>query len=173
MKQAVQLARFDKKIRSKVALELQASWPVPLRARAKLQIGFFYYARWGPPPAQVDELYPPSWWAVISSDDGALLTLERRKPGDYGLAGPPDKPFAEHAFPSSWTPVLVRQMSDEVLSLLDTLSITWLSATTTDSPGVKVKKVRFNKLFPELAAPPMLVCYRAVSPEFYEWVGLR
>src|SRR5262245_50552114 len=70
------IAWFDRTIRARVALELLASWPIPVRVTEQIQFRFFYYASFGPPPAKQFKLYPPCWEAWIAAD-GTVEKLHR------------------------------------------------------------------------------------------------
>src|SRR5262245_59926837 len=99
-----EIAYFDRTIRASVALELSASCLIPAHdEEGRFGCRFFYYASFGPPPAPVKKLWPPSWWVWIDAETGAITELEDREPKDFGLAGPRDQPFATHAWPKEWT----------------------------------------------------------------------
>jgi hypothetical protein len=171
MTRAAEIGSLDPRIRSKVAVELESSWPIPTRVGPALELRFFYYARYGPPPAEYDDLYPPSWWAAISAETGKVLRVTKGRPSEFGIAGPPDKPFARHAFPTEWTPAAVATMKEQMLHLLDDIVAAWVQGD--NRREVATMKAHFAKLFVPLAAPPLIVCYRSVSRPFYDWVGIQ
>jgi hypothetical protein len=164
MKKAMDIGTFDQAIRKRVAMELGASWPVPVEN----SIVFFYFARFGPPPAQVDQLYPPSWVVSLSPEDGRVLNIEKKDPAYFGIDGRPDKPFAQHAYPSDWTFGTVTKKKDRLFECMDILYPEWMYGRVPDSRSA----IDFRALFPELAAPPMMVCYRHISPRFFSWIGI-
>jgi hypothetical protein len=164
MKKAMEIGSFDEAIRKNVAMELEPSWPVPVENF----IVFFYFARFGPPPAQVDQLYPPSWVASLSPEDGRVLNIEKKDPAYFGISGQPDKPFAQHAYPSDWTPDSIMKMKARLFECMDILYPEWISNRAPDGRSAP----DFRTLFPEMAAPPMMVCYRHISPRFFSWAGV-
>jgi hypothetical protein len=164
MKKAMEIGSFDKGIRKLVAMELGASWPVPVES----SIIFFYFARFGPPPAEFDQLYPPSWMAWLSAEDGKVQRIEKREPSFYGINGRPDVAFAQHSFPSDWTIETVNQKRDRLFDCMDFLYPQWSYNIAPDARDV----ADFRSIFPELAAPPMMGCYKHVAPRFFSWIGL-
>jgi hypothetical protein len=150
-------------------MELEASWPIPIRDHGA-EFAFFYFARFGPPPAEVDQLYPPQWFAVISAQTGELVSLEKRHPEAFGNPGPADRPFAEHTFPAHWTPEIMDAIKAELTGLSDTLTSAWFSGVGA-APSGRVA-ARFRDLFPNWVAPPLVPSYRFVSPAYFDWVGL-
>jgi hypothetical protein len=169
IREAVQISMFDKTIRSEVALELSASWPFPVKDPSRLVV--FYYSTFVA-PKRPNRIYPPQWRTLISADDGKVVSVEKRKPADFGVSGPPDVPMAEHSYPKDWTQEFVDGITSELTVLCDDLYPAWLTGRSSQEPAIRRSILAFRKLFPDWAARPMLVCYRHVAPEFFAWAQL-
>ena len=165
----IRIGSFDRRIREKVGLELRASWPFPDRRLSAVVI--FYYQRYSRPPAELAELFPPTWEALISVE-GDIISLDLKTPSDYGIGSPPDVPFAKHGYPRDWSRPSISAIRSDLETVCDQLYPAFLRGVASQSEILKQPRRRFCELFPDWAPRPMLVCYRAVSPEFYSWTGL-
>lgn len=166
------IAYFDAGIRAKVANELLASRPIPARRDGELGFWFFYHASFGPPPAPVKQLYPPSWRVFIAADDGGVAQLEIVKPDDLGLPVPERQPFATHAWPSSWTLDEANRKREELLAAYDAAVPAWEAWERAGGPAPGQDADDFRARFLELVEPPYLPCYRALGPSFFRWAGV-
>jgi hypothetical protein len=172
-----EIAYFDPQIRARVALELRASRPIPVHEQGsdpapRLMYRFFYFAAYGPPPAPRAKLWPPSWWVWIDAETGAIRGPEERVPQDFGIDGPRDQPFADHAWPKEWTWQDADRKREELLADYDRVVPLWDAAVRAGKAQPGAGPADFRARFLELTEPPLLPCYRLLGPDFFAWVGI-
>jgi hypothetical protein len=165
------IASFDPAIRSKVALELLASWPIPDRRGASVGFWFFYYASFGPPPAKELSLYPPSW-VVWIPPDGSISELRRVRPQEVALSVREGEPFAKYSWPPNWTIEEVDKKRNDLLLAYDRALAAWEQSSGRPSPADGQLIADFRRRFLELTPAPLLPCYRALGSAFFAWIGL-
>jgi hypothetical protein len=161
------VALADKSIRAVVALELLASWPIPVRVDGGHVYSFFYYACWGPPPAKEAKLWPPAWRVQIAPD-GTPGKPENVEPKVLGIDKPPGEPFATYAWPTSGSVDEADAKRNALLAGYDAVLPIWLARGPADQPPV----VAFRKQFLELTEPPLLPVYLTMGPDFFTWLGV-
>jgi hypothetical protein len=164
------IASFDQSIRSKVALELLASWPIPDRQGGSVGFWFFYYASFGPPPRKEFSLYPPSW-VVWIAPDGTISQLRRLRPPEVALSVPEGESFATYAWPSSWTIEESDEKRNGLLRAYAQAVVAWELRPSGPSPADGPLLVDFRRRFLELTPSPLLPCYRALGGAFFKWIG--
>jgi hypothetical protein len=163
------IAAFDQSIHARVAWELLASWPIPVREDADLGYRFFYYAAFGPPPAKVYKLWPPSWIVHIATD-GTVSGLRRITPQDAGLSVAEGEPFATFSWPSSWTVEEADRKREELLKSYDAAVSAWVTDVPASAGGKPVAD--FRRRFLELTQSALLPCYRTLGNAFFPWASV-
>jgi hypothetical protein len=161
-----QIGSFDPAVRSLVALELWASWPIPTLSRRELGYLFFYHAAFGPPPAKAFKLWPPSWKSWVAAKDGKVEDVVRVQPKEVGLAVPEKEPFATHAWPEHLTMEESDRKRAKLLAAYDRVVPLWQSRDPL-TPAERQEATNFCKLFKELTPPPLMPCYYALAPDFF------
>lgn len=168
-----QIASFDRRIRSKVALELICSWPAPAMRDRVFGAWFFYYTAFGPPPAKEFNLYPPSWVAWLRFSDGSVQDLRRVSPRDVGLLAKEGEPFATFSWPKNLSYDLAEKKRAELFDSYDAvLPRFWEASGNKPTSSGKLRIQDFQGLFLELTPSPLLPCYRTLAPEFFKWTQL-
>ena len=165
------IAWFDRTIRARVALELLASWPIPVGVTEQIQFRFFYYASFGPPPAKQFKLYPPCWEAWIAAD-GTVEKLHRIQPREAGLGAEQGQPFAAHSWPTDWTLEAADQKRVDLLAAYDRVIPLWLAREPTRAAAEARVVTDCRQRFLELTEPPLVPCYQALGRDFFDWIGI-
>lgn len=169
-----EIAYFDPYIRASVALELGASWPIPMHDdKGRLGYQFFYYAAFGPPSAPEKMLWPPSWLARIDAETGEVVRLEERGPVDFDIHGPRDRPFATHGWPAEWSPADAEERRKALLAAYDTIVPLWDAAQRAGHALPGTGTAEFRARFLALTEPPLLPCYQILGAGFFAWIGLE
>jgi hypothetical protein len=170
MERAKNICDVSPTIRQRVALELKASFPFPVTVGQEIFLRAFYYARFGPPPRPLADLYPPNWLVTLSPDNGRLVALEEKPPQFYGIDGAHDKPFAQHAYTYDWTPEELERNKKLFFDIYDRLFRDWRRNPLSANADPEEKRI-FRRLFNELSPSPLLKSYLAVGRDFFTWVG--
>jgi hypothetical protein len=170
--EAWEIAAFDSSIRSKVALELLPSWPIPDSRDGGFGYWFFYYGFYGPPPAVEFQVYPPSWRVWISGTDGSVSELERIQPENAGLQVEEGEPFATHSWPESWSVDDADRKRVELLTAYAEVIAVWANREGEPPSRDAAELSRFRERFLELTPPPLLPCYSTLGRDFFGWLGL-
>lgn len=165
------IASFDQTIRSRVAIELLTSWPIPARRGTSVGFWFFYYASFGPPPRKEFSLYPPSW-IVWVAQDGSISQLRRVQPHELALEVREGEPFATYAWPPSWTIEEADKKRNDLLLAYGKAVAAWEQRPGNPSPADGQLITDFRRRFLELTPAPLLPCYRALGSAFFTWIGL-
>ena len=171
MEKADRICNDSQEIREKVALELRASFPFPVILYGEVLIRAFYYARFGPPPAAVDDLYPPKWLVTLSSDKGQIISLERKPPEFYGINGAPNQPFAQHAYTHYLSLESMEKDKKQFFQAYDNLVNEWITSKFNNNDSQSKKA--FRELFNRLSPPPLLKSYLIVGRDFFNWMGFN
>jgi hypothetical protein len=163
------IAYFDPKIRSKVAMEQSASWPIPAGAGAGFGYSFFYYSIELRPPDPAYDIWPPSWLSFIDPT-GTVVKLERVTPPDVGLNVPADAAFARHVPPSAGGGYKEADgRRGELLGSYEIVVRGWLGGEKREAVP---RAATLRTLLQEAIAPALLPCYRHLGPSFFAWLGL-
>ena len=170
--QLIRAFRRDPRIRSKVAHELNASYPMPTRDALVI----FFSARvptpFGP-TAKAYTLWPPNWIVWLSPIDGTLLRIEEHTPEYYGMAEWHDEPFAEWPMGSflhkDWTSQkIIDSIVAELIGSMNVLYANWFNGKHPNLAAANTFRTTFREIEPH----PLMACYRHVAPDFFRWVGL-
>jgi len=172
MQEAAKICDVSPKIREKVAIELQASYPFPIRESGKIFLKAFYSAMFGPPPSESYALYPPRWIVTLSSDDGSIIDLRKEPPEYFGITGRPDQPFAQFAFTHDWSLEELEENLSVFFQTYDVLVRQWSQSPSSDASKTdSEEKKLFRNLFDKLSPTPLLRCYLKLGQDFFTWVG--
>lgn len=169
-KQIYQKFNASREIRSKIAIELRNSYPVPVRDGDGFYWRAFYFASFGRPPSTMRDIYAPQWSAALDAD-GRLLAVRKGTPADYGLDADPDEPFGSHSYVEQGgglgPPV---ERVERLLAAYDPVVSAWLAGRDPDAPGQRSVRDTFRQWFYSLAEPFFLPVYRGIGPDFFGWV---
>lgn len=167
VRQVYEVASTGAAIREKVALELSASWPVPIRKAGGYAFKFFYYRLSGPPRKPSFDIYPPVMVVEIDADGRPDVPADV-SPATLGLRSPPGVVLGTHAWPASWTQSQIDAKVVGLLEAYDRMIPLWLSHGSAADP----RGEDFARRFVELSEPTLLPYYRALGPDFFAWIGL-
>ena len=163
---ASQILSFDQAIRKQVAVELSASFPIPVLEKGVLSYQAFYYHLGRTAEPATFKVYPPGWLATIDSAEGSLLTLNYHEPAFYGLEATKNEPFAVHKFEYPFAFAQLDGKIAEWQTATDALIPEW-----EENPSGRHAKPDYVELFRQLNAAPLLPCYRKLSG-FFHWIGI-
>jgi hypothetical protein len=171
VEQVWKIGNFSARIRKEVALELLASWPIPyVLPNGSIGFLFFYYASFGPPPAEEQQLYPPSWLARIGRENGSVEALNRIEPAEVDLYVPKGVPFAVHRWSPNVTLVETEKKRVTFLKEYEQVVTIWETASFKELPIGHPVIDSFREYFLQFTEPPYFPCYRKLSPVFFSWL---
>lgn len=163
---------FSPDIQEKIALEMTASFPIPVLRDGKMICRAFYHACSGLPPRVDFDLYPPSWIAEFSWENGQVLLLEERPAAFFGLTGDRFHPFAKVSYIALNEQALLAGLGDlpsrqyALDEAYDRLVPGWYGG----EPVEPARKEHFLKLLASLVGEPLLPVYRRLGEPFFSWL---
>lgn len=170
------ILRFDDSIRSKIALEMTASLPIPLRqavnGRNVLFAQSFYFGRKYYPEFEKADLYPPSWKVRVNWQTGDVIDIEEKESDYFGVGRDRFTSFATVSYRSMADEANERQLGtvmerlDRLLELYDTVVDQWMLG----SAPARGSANQFQSLFTSLVEPPLLPVYRKLGSDFFGWI---
>jgi len=157
-------------IRSKVAIELRNSYPIPIRDGDNYYWRAFYFSVFFSPPATQREIYPPGWSAALSAD-GHLMNVDKLAPVDYGLVADPDQPLGTHSYVElgreDGSPI---DRVEHLLAAYDPVVAAWSTNENPETPAARNNRAVFRRWFFGLAEPFFLPVYRRIGADFFDWI---
>jgi hypothetical protein len=158
----------------KVPDELGLSLPVPAFSAADastgIPIAFFYYSMKGFPPGPF-RISVPKYRAIVQRETGKIVSFTPVQAKDFGINWPPDKPAGEYTPPKGLTMDDYRAKQDRFYILYDMVLPLYIAGGMGMSEAKIRETVEFARLFNELAHRALHPFYRALNPQFFQWLG--
>ncbi|HKX33498.1 MAG TPA: hypothetical protein VJ302_37820 [Blastocatellia bacterium] len=155
-----------------ITLESGLSWPVPVTKDDKLILSFFYYPSGGPRGNRV--IGWPYYRALADPDSLENIQFTHIERKEFGLEIPEGQPVGREDGYYHYLDDLTRDqyntLVDQFYNLIDELLPIYLKPVPTLSRDEKQVVAEYYSLFHKLTLDPLWPVYRAVNPEFFDWV---
>jgi hypothetical protein len=146
------------------------SLPTPTFTREGFGVAFLYCQSMVVEPRKGLQLWPPSHTAIISAETGKLLRLATVDSATFNQSHASDKPMGACLTPPE------RLAEDYLVKLAryyeayDDVCRSFAAREARVSHEAKIAAAVFQQRLTDVCEPPLAPYYRALSPEFFQWL---
>jgi hypothetical protein len=149
---------------------MHQSLPTPTFTREGFGVAFLFCQSMVVEPRNGLQLWPPSYTAIISAETGKLLRLASVSSATFNQSHPADKPMGACLTPPE-------RLAEDYLAKLvqfyeayDGASRWFAAREPRVSHEAKAAAAAFQQRRAEVVETPLVPYYRALSPEFFQWL---
>ena len=169
MEKLIEIVKDNPQVIKMTGENLTQSLPIPVMFKGKVLISFFYFTKFGLPPA-APNIYPPKYKILVDYESGEIIDIQAIHAEELSAHIQADKPLGEYKLDSSMTVTGFLEKQKELYILYDKIIPLFKSDMLDVLPENKQIVSNFYTLFNELAEKPLLQYYKMLNPQFYAWI---
>jgi len=148
--------------------ETAESLPLATKSGSTVRIVILYYKESMRPGEEI--MYPPHHIMIIDAESGKIVSFKPCSPSELGVNKSLDVPEKGFGLEPQMNSTEFWRKTDHFLELSQIVWITFALGTIPDSQTVAIIR-EYYSLFKQIAKKPLLPYYKAIAPDFLNWLS--